>query len=115
MVDREARRDAVRAYYTALDEHEYERFEEILAPEFVHDRPDRTLDGREAFVSFMRDDRPKKDTTHRIEELYENDAGDEVAVRGHLLDSDGSELFEFLDRHVFEDDRIVELRTYTPR
>lgn len=115
MVDREARREAVRTYYRALDEHEYDRFEELLAPSFTHDRPDRTLDGREAFVSFMREDRPKKNTTHALDGFYENDAGDEIVAPGRLLDSDGEELFEFVDLHVFAGDRLLELRTYTRR
>lgn len=108
-------RDAVRSYYTALDEHRYETFEELLTPEFVHERPDRTLDSRSAFVEFMRDDRPLHTTTHDLREFYPNDAGDELVVRGVLRDEDGEELFTFLDRHVFADDRIARLETFTSR
>ncbi|MFB6096297.1 MAG: nuclear transport factor 2 family protein [Haloferacaceae archaeon] len=113
--DREHRREAVRTYYRALDDHEYDRFEAILSPSFTHDRPDRTLDGRDAFVSFMREDRPKKDTTHELDDLYANDAGDEIVARGRLLDADAAELFAFADLHVFEGDRIAHVRTYARR
>ena len=39
----------VREYYDALDSHDYDRLESLLAPDFVHDRPEMTLDGRERF------------------------------------------------------------------
>ncbi|WP_224448490.1 nuclear transport factor 2 family protein [Haloprofundus salilacus] len=106
---------AVRAYYSALDEHDYSALSDLLAPTFVHDRPDRTLDGREAFVSFMRDDRPNKRTSHELDELYENDDGSELVVRGRLLDADGERLFHFVDVHRFEDGVVVELRTFARR
>ncbi|KTG09544.1 hypothetical protein AUR64_13610 [Haloprofundus marisrubri] len=102
----------VRAYYSALDEHDYSALSDLLAPAFVHDRPDRTLEDREAFVSFMRDDRPNKDTSHELDEVYENEDRTELVVRGRLLDADGERLFEFVDIHRFEDGVVVELRTF---
>ena len=108
-------REQVRAYYTALDNHEYGILEEVLAPEFVHERPDRTLGDREEFVTFMRDERPISETTHEIEEVYDSDDGSEVLVRGRLFDDDGEELLVFVDRFVFDDGRIGRLQTFTPR
>ncbi|QCJ45742.1 nuclear transport factor 2 family protein [Haloprofundus sp. MHR1] len=102
----------VRAYYSALDEHDYPALSDHLAPTFVHDRPDRTLDGRETFVSFMRDERPNKRTSHELDEIYENGDGSELVVRGRLLGVDGERLFEFVDVHRFEGDVVAELRTF---
>ena len=65
---------AVRAYYEAIDAGEYDRIRRLLAPEFVQRRPDRTLAGRDAFVGFMRDRRPRTDTTHVIAEYYRRTA-----------------------------------------
>jgi ketosteroid isomerase-like protein len=108
-------RDAVRSYYTALDDQLYETFERLLTEEFVHQRPDRTLEGRGEFVKFMREERPLHTTTHDIREFYSNDAGDELVVRGVLRDEDGNHLFTFMDRHVFDEDRISRLETFTLR
>ncbi|MEF8780594.1 MAG: nuclear transport factor 2 family protein [Haloferacaceae archaeon] len=104
--------DAVRTYYAAIDAHEYDRLASVLAPSFVHYRPDRTLDGREAFVAFMREGRPKTDTTHEIRDVYPNGHG--VAVRGRLLDASGEVLFEFVDVFSTGDDgRLRAAYTYT--
>jgi ketosteroid isomerase-like protein len=108
-------RDAARSYYTALDDHHYETFESLLTPEFVHVRPDRTLEDRSAFIEFMREGRPLHTTSHDLVDFYTNDAGDELVVRGVLRDEDGKELFDFLDRHVFADDRIARVETFTSR
>jgi ketosteroid isomerase-like protein len=112
-----------REYYRAVDEGAYESLADLLAAEFVHDRPDRTLEGRERFVGFMRDDRPATDTTHDIEGVFVretspgernrgNDVND-VAVRGRLLRADGSEWFRFVDVFDVENDRLAHLTTYT--
>jgi ketosteroid isomerase-like protein len=101
----------VRAFYEAIDDHAYDDLCGLLAPEFVHDRPDRAFEGREAFVAFMRDDRPQTDTTHEIERVFVDE--ENAAVQGRLLDSSGEELFRFADVHAVEDGRIVHLRTYT--
>ena len=109
MADAEA---TVRAYYAALDEGDGDALESLLAPAFVQHRPDRTFEGREAFVSFMRDDRPMTDTTHELLTVFV--AGDEVAARGRLLDADGATLFRFVDVHELGDDgRIERLQTFT--
>ncbi|MFW6000063.1 MAG: nuclear transport factor 2 family protein [Halorubrum sp.] len=101
-----------RAYYAALDAGEYDRLASLLAPDFVQRRPDRTFEGRDRFVAFMRDERPNTDTTHAVERVYP--AGPGVAVRGRLLAADGEELFAFVD--VFsvdvEDGRLTALETY---
>lgn len=110
----ESRREAVRAYYTALDEHEYGLLEDVLTEDFVHERPDQVLDGRERFVTFMREERPLKQTTHEIDETYANDDETEILVRGSLFDSDGEHLFTFVDRFCFENGRIGRLQTFTP-
>ena len=101
----------VRAYYDALDEHAYEELTDLLAPEFVHYRPDRTFEGRTAFVSFMREGRPMTDTTHDIDRVFPREEA--VAVQGRLLDAGGELLFRFADVHVVADGRIQRVRTYT--
>jgi hypothetical protein len=122
-----------RAYYGAIDAGAYDRLADLLAPEFVHRRPDRTLVGRESFVEFMRSGRPRTDTTHAVDALYrQHGAPDdpvEVAVRGRLLadgggrpdgdgdgrgtDEDDETLFGFVDVFVVESGRLVSLRTYS--
>ncbi|ELZ34715.1 hypothetical protein C465_02791 [Halorubrum distributum JCM 9100] len=101
-----------RAYYDALDAGEYDRLASLLDPDFVQRRPDRTFEGRDRFVAFMRDERPNTDTTHAVERVYP--AGPGVAVRGRLLDADGEELFAFVD--VFDvdadDGTLAALETY---
>ncbi len=114
MTDRVA---LVRTYYDALDTGAYDRFESLLAPEFAHRRPDRSLVGREAFIGFVREDRPQGDTTHEIKTVYDPSAGEsaaEVAVRGSLRGADGEEILAFVDVFRFDDnERLVELNTYT--
>ncbi|MFC6989649.1 nuclear transport factor 2 family protein [Haloplanus sp. GCM10025708] len=105
------RRDAVATYYEALDSGAYDRLADLLAPDFVQHRPDRTLDGRERFVAFMRDDRPVTDTTHAVDAVYEGNT--EVAVRGRLRDADGETLVSFVDVFGFEGGRVATLWTYT--
>lgn len=98
-----------REYYRAIDAGEYEALRGVLAPEFTHERGDRTLSGREAFVSFMAEDRPAKDTSHEVEQVYTGPGG--VAVQGRLLRGDGRLFFRFVD--VFRvEDRLVHLVTY---
>ncbi|ELZ61409.1 MULTISPECIES: nuclear transport factor 2 family protein [Halorubrum] len=99
-----------RAYYGALDTGEYDRLRSLLDPGFVQNRPDRTFEGRDRFVAFMRDERPNTDTTHVVERVYP--AGPGVAVRGRLLDADGEELFAFVDVFGVEDGRLTALETY---
>lgn len=96
-------------YYESIDAGEYDRLRAVLGPEFTHVRPDRTFAGREEFVSFMRDDRPRTDTRHVVDAMYDGAAG--VAARGRLLAEDGP-LFAFVDAFDVEDGEIVEIRTY---
>lgn len=107
--------DHARAYYAAIDADDYDALAELLAPEFRHVRPDMTHEGRDAFVSFMRDDRPQTETTHVVDAvLVDDDDATQVAVEGRLLDSDDEELFGFVDVFAFDTERrVVELRTYT--
>jgi len=104
---------AVETYYRALDEGDYEALADLLAPEFVHDRPDRTIEGRETFVRFMREGRPMTDTTHPVDAVYEAVDAPEVAVRGRLLAADGTEITGFLDVFTFADEQVEQLTTYT--
>ena len=106
-----ARTRLVRAYYDALDAGEYDRLADLLVPEFVQRRPDRTFEGRDRFVAFMRDERPMTDTTHAVDAVYPSGPG--VAVRGRLLDADGDELFAFVDVFDVADGRLAALETYT--
>ncbi|WP_058367684.1 nuclear transport factor 2 family protein [Haloparvum sedimenti] len=100
-----------RAYYDAIDSGDYDRLAALLRPEFVHYRPDRTLEGRDAFVRFMRDERPMTDTTHAVDGVYPEGIG--VAVRGRLRGPDGEDLFAFVDVFGFEDGAVAALETYT--
>ena len=103
----------VDAYYAAIDEGRYDDLHALLATEFVHDRPDRTIEGADTFVGFMRDDRPLTDTSHALDEVCANDGNNEFAVRGRLLDAEGDPLFGFVDVHTVEDGTISHIETYT--
>ncbi|ADB62028.1 protein of unknown function DUF1486 [Haloterrigena turkmenica DSM 5511] len=106
----------VRRYYDALDDHDYAALEDLIAPDFVQRRPDRTFEDRAAFVRFMRDARPNPDTSHDLEAVVADAEGgdDRVAVHGRVLDADGERaLFEFADFFEFADDRIERLETYS--
>lgn len=100
----------VRRYYDALDHHDYDALEDVLASDFVQRRPDRTFEGREAFVRFMREGRPNPDTTHELEAVIAD--GDRVAARGEVFDGE-RKLFEFADFFLLADGRIVRLETYS--
>ncbi|MWG34293.1 nuclear transport factor 2 family protein [Halomarina oriensis] len=115
-----------RSYYRAIDDAADatdDALGDLLAPAFVHDRPDRTIEGRDRFVRFMREERPATDTTHELDAVYvrddspsdADDSGDvrEVAVRGRLLRADGSEWFGFVDVFAVADGRVTRLTTYT--
>ena len=104
------RTESARAYYRAIDDGAYDRLASLLAPEFAHERPDRTLDGRERVVRFMREERPTTDTEHAVDAVYRD--GREVAVRGRLL-RDGDTLFEFVDVFSFAGGVVGLIRTYT--
>jgi ketosteroid isomerase-like protein len=105
------RRELARAYYEAIDADEYNRLRGLLADDFRQERSDMTLDGADAFVRFMRDERPETDTTHAVEAVYESDDG--VAVEGVLRRADGSVWFRFVDVFRVEDGHVAFLRTYT--
>ena len=106
--------DAAREYYRAIDEGDYAALSDLIADGFVHGRPDRTIEGREEFVAFMRSGRPETDTEHVLEAIYEATAGDRVAAEGRLVAPDGTEWFGFVDVFVVDDDDgITRLRTYT--
>jgi ketosteroid isomerase-like protein len=100
-----------REYYRAIDDGDYDALVDLLAPQFVHDRPDRTIEGRERFVRFMREERPETDTSHEVDAVY-RDSGS-VAVEGRLLRADGSEWFGFVDVFAVADGAAIELTTYT--
>lgn len=108
----ESRTERARAYYRALDEDDYELLAELLAAEFVHRRPDRTINGREEFVQFMREERPVKETSHPIDAVYTATDCDEVAVRGRLLGPDGDEITGFVDVFTFEGSDISRIQTF---
>jgi ketosteroid isomerase-like protein len=101
----------VRTYYDCLDSGEYDRLTDVLAPDFTQERPDRTFSGREEFVEFMREQRPRTDTTHPIETVYR--ASDEQwAVKGRLV-ADDETLTGFVDLFTLEDSQIRRIETYT--
>jgi ketosteroid isomerase-like protein len=107
------RRDAVLGYYDAIDAGDYDRLASRLAPGFVHRRPDRTLDGRERFVRFMREERPRTDTEHVVEAVGVDDDVSTVFVEGRLRTADGDDLFGFVDVHRVGEGGIESLTTYT--
>ena len=106
-----AHTELVRSFYRAIDEGRYDDLHDLLAPTFAQQRPDRSLGGREAFVTFMREKRPRTDTRHALDAVYESDG--ELAVRGRLLGGDVERLFGFVDGHTVEDGAIGRVRTYT--
>ncbi|MDZ7700926.1 MAG: nuclear transport factor 2 family protein [Halobacteriales archaeon] len=57
----------VRGHYRDLDAGDYEGLAARLAEEFRHVRGDMTLEGRDRFVRFMREERPETDTTHAVD------------------------------------------------
>lgn len=108
-----SRIETARAYYRALDEDDYELLAALLAPDFVHERPDMTLEGRDRFVAFMRDERPTKDTSHPVDGVFEATDGEAVVVCGRLLDPDDEVLTRFADHFTFTGEDIAQIRTYT--
>lgn len=106
------RADRVRAYYRALDEHDYDRLASLLAPSFVQRRPERTLQGPDRFVRFMRTERPNDRTSHPIDAIYRS-GDNEIAARGRLLDDAGERITAFVDVFAFGDRGIESVRTYT--
>lgn len=110
------RRDVVRAYYAAIDDGDDNRLSDLLEPDFVHYRPDRTLDGRERFIEFMATERPRTDTEHDLSEVCVGSADETgtatVFARGRLHTLDGDDLFGFVDVHRVGE-RIESLTTYT--
>lgn len=112
------RTEAARAYYRALDDHDYDLLADLLAPDFRHERPDLTLDGRDRFVRFMREERPQTDTSHPVDGVFEREAntGEQtggVAVQGRLLAADGSLITSFVDVFFFDGATIRRIETYT--
>lgn len=106
--------EVARRYYRALDSGDYDALADLLAPGVVHHRPDRTFEGRETLVSFMRDDRPMTDTTHEVDGVFVGADVPEVAVRGRLLDADGEPLFSFVDAFEFDSEGAIRaIYTYT--
>jgi len=104
--------DRVRSFYHALDEHDYDRLASLLASDFVHDRPGLTLDGRDRFVQFMREERPNRETSHPIDAIYRDGDG-ELAARGRLLDETGEQLTAFVDVFELGEAGFESVRTYT--
>jgi ketosteroid isomerase-like protein len=101
--------DLAQAYYDAIDDGQYDDLRDLLAADFVQVRPDMTHDGRDAFVSFMRDDRPRTDARHIVDGMYEG--GEGVAARGRLVAPEGP-LFAFVDVFAVENEKISRLETY---
>lgn len=103
--------DLAEAYYRAIDDDAYDDLAGLLAAGFVHRRPDRTIEGRDRFVRFMREERPDRETTHEIDAVYGGPDG-RVAVRGRLLRASGAEWFAFVDAFEVEDGTLARLTTY---
>ena len=99
--------EVARTYYRCLDDGDYDTLEGLYAPEVAHYRPDRTFQGRDTLISFMREGRPRTDTTHEVSAVYETADAPEVAVRGRLLDADGAPIFSFVDVFEFDDEGSI--------
>ena len=100
----------VRAYYRSIDAGAYDDLAALLASDFVQVRPDRTFDGRDRFVRFMREERPRFDTEHAVAALYGGRDG--IAAAGRLCRGEDV-LFDFVDAFTVEDGRLARLVTYT--
>ncbi|NHX34991.1 MULTISPECIES: nuclear transport factor 2 family protein [Halolamina] len=106
--------ELVERYYEAIDAMDADGLGAVLAPEFRHDRGDRTIEGRDRFVEFMVEDRPRTDTVHAVDTLFRPEGDDdEVAAHGRLFADDGEELFAFVDLFTVAEGEIVDLRTFT--
>lgn len=103
--------ETAREYYRAIDAGDYDALREVLTEDFRQEREDLTLESREDFVTFMREDRPAKDTSHEVAAVFEREGA--VAVEGRLRRADGSEWFGFVDVFAVADGRLAELTTYT--
>jgi len=101
-----------RTYYESIDAGDYDRLGDLLAPDFAHVRGDRTIEGRDAFVRFMREERPDAETSHEVDVVYATTSSDSVAVRGRLFRADGSVWFGFVDVFAVEEGRLARLTTY---
>ena len=101
----------VHSYYEALDEGDYDRLDALLAPTFEQERSDRHFESRDAFVEFMREGRPQRDTEHVVDHVVAD--GDRVVAEGMLFDEDGDLWFRFADVFRVEEGRLAHLRTYT--
>jgi ketosteroid isomerase-like protein len=124
-----------RDYYRTIDDGAYDELRDLLADDFVQHRPDRTLESADAFVRFMRDERPDTDTTHVVERVYragsaetdDHDGNDDsgtdplggldadayVAAEGRLERASGEQWFRFVDTFAVVDGRLAALVTYT--
>jgi hypothetical protein len=71
----------VRAYYDRLDDARYDDLRTVLAPGFTQRRPDRTFPDREAFLSFVAEDRPHTDTVHELDGVFVQATDDTPAHR----------------------------------
>lgn len=98
------------SYYDAIDDGNYDMLADLLADDFVQIRPDMTHNGPQEFVSFMREDRPRMDTRHVIDAMYDGAGG--VAARGRLVAPEGP-MFSFVDVFDVDDGKIERLQTYT--
>ncbi len=103
--------ELARAYYDCLDNDEYDRLTELLAPEFVQQRPDTRFGSRAEFIEFMRDQRPRTDTTHPLDRIYRTPDGSELAVKGRLV-ADGETLTGFVDLFTLLDGQVERIETY---
>ncbi|MFW5974512.1 MAG: ketosteroid isomerase, partial [Natrialbaceae archaeon] len=71
------------------------------------------FEGLDAFVDFMREERPLTETRHDLRAVVVGEGGERAAVRGRLLDADGDPVFEFSDHFELADGRLRRLDTYT--
>ncbi len=106
-IDRE---ELARTYYRVIDTGSYDDLVAVLDPDFIQERSDRTFEGRERFIHFMREERPMTDTTHVIDAIYR--AESDIAIQGRLRRQEET-LFDFVDVFSFTDDVVARIDTFT--
>ncbi|EMA09873.1 hypothetical protein SAMN05443574_11359 [Haloarcula vallismortis] len=113
----QSNKDAVRAYYTAIDAEEYDTVFALFDESIVYERPGQeNIRNIDALKDFYINQRPLSAGSHEIHSLTSED--ETVAVRGTFsgVQADTAVSFGFADFFVFNETGLIERRyTYTDR
>jgi ketosteroid isomerase-like protein len=105
----------VDTYFDSLDAEDYAPLESAFTEDVTYQIPSKTVTGRDALMTYFREERAPKNTTHEVRRRIHDD--DASAVEGHVTgerpgddDLDG----RFVDIFVFDEDaeQISELVVY---